>query len=35
LSEAQGSTWPCCVPHKANLKTYNSFESLDQFLKVS
>ena len=35
LSESQTTAWPCCVPHKANLKTYNSFESLDQFLKVS
>lgn len=35
LSESQSTSWPCCVPQKANLKTYNSFESLDQFLKVS
>lgn len=35
LSESQSTSWPCCVPQKANLRTYNSFESLDQFLKVS
>lgn len=35
LNEAQSSSWPCCVPHVDNLKTYTSFESLDQFLNVS
>lgn len=35
LNEAQNNSWPCCVPHVSNIKTYNSFQSLDQFLKVS